>query len=66
MISQFCSHSRSALHPPMTKRVNAQLQTQTMMKIAEVIEATHNVHTCYQSLACCARLRVRRVNAEMR
>ena len=41
---------RSPLHPTMTKGTHGQLQTQAVMKVAEVVEASHNRHACHQSL----------------
>jgi len=45
MIGKFGSNGWCALNPMMTERTNREFEAQAVMIVAEVIKATHNVHT---------------------
>ncbi len=52
MLGQPCRHRWSTLDPAVTTFVEVELQTQTLVRRAEVVEAADQVHALFEQLRC--------------
>jgi hypothetical protein len=61
VVSQSSYNGRSSLNAAMARGTDRQFQTQTMMEVAEIVEAPNKIHAYRQSFGMLGTVRARRV-----